>query len=54
MNSYESLAAQKHELKLIDRRRELKTEVQELAALKKKLQEKIGVLPKDAQDFPAA
>ena len=53
-NSYESVAAQRHEVKLQAQRRELKTEVQNLAGLKKKLQKKIGALPKGTQGIRAA
>jgi len=52
--SYESLAAQKHEVKLQAQRRELKTEVQNLAGLKKKLQKKIEALPRETQGIRAA
>lgn len=54
MNSYESLSSQKHEIKLQAQRRELKTEGQKLAGLKKKLQEKIGALQKDTRGIRAA
>jgi len=53
-NSYESVAAQRHKVKLQAQRRELKTEVQNLAGLKKKLKKKIEALPRGTQGIRAA
>ena len=54
MHSYHPPTAQKHETILQDRRRELRTEDQKLAELKKALQAKIGTGSKNAQDIRAA
>lgn len=51
MNAYETL--KKHETQMQDRRRELKTEVQRLAVLKKVLQAKIASVPKAPRGFSA-